>query len=336
MRVKRQFVALAAVASLVLAGCSSNDDEQSTTGEETIATEDVTTPEEGTTEEETTPAEVEPLISDEGMPTIVEEDGLKFLEFEAATEPDQLQVSVVEEGDGREITRDDFVFVDYSGMVWGSDTTFDSSYERGQETAFPLSGVVQGWRDGLAGQKIGSTVIISVPADLGYGPMGGNETAGIGESDTIVFIVEIHDAISDDEVGDPEATEVTPLDELPVDIEGGLGELSTVTVKDGADEPEELESIVVAESDGEEVGGPGSVVYFQYSAATWENSQTEASIDFGGVQNTTIGAGSAFDVLEGVPVGSRVLILVPGDEEAPAMAALVDVVAQIPAVEDSE
>lgn len=326
MRLTRRIVALAAVASLVLAGCSSNEDET-----QSEITEETTSAEQAPSDDESgTPAEVDAVISDEGMPSIVEKDGIVSLDFEGATEPDQLQVSVVEEGDGREVAREDLVFVNYAGQVWGSDTTFDSSYVRGALSAFPLNSVVQGWRDGLAGQKVGSRVIISVPADLGYGPMGGNDSAGIGETDTIVFVVDIDNAIAPDETGDPEAKVVTDADELPVDIEGGLGELSQVTVKEGEEEPTELDSIVVAEGSGEKVGSAGTTVYFQYSAATWNNGQAESSIDFGGVQNTTIGGGSAFDALEGVPIGSRVLLLVPGDEETPSMAALVDVVAQLP------
>lgn len=322
----RRIAAALAVSALVLAGCSDNDDilDSLPTDEASEPSDQATEP----TDSDTPPSEVEALISDEGMPAIVEEDGMVTLDFEGATEPDELQVSIVDEGDGATVTRDDMVFVDYAGLVWGSDETFDSSFERGEPTTFPLSGVVQGWRDGLAGQKVGSRVIISVPAELGYGPNGGQPTAGIGPDDTIVFVVDIHDALSPDATGDPKAEQITPVDELPVEIDGGLGEITEIVVKDDAEEPEEETSIIIAESDGDPVGGPGTTVYIQYSAATWDNSQTESTADFGGVQDTTIGAGTVFDQLEGVPVGSRVLLLVPGNETAPGLAALVDVVAQ--------
>lgn len=322
MQATRRIAAACALAALVLAGCS-DDPEGGQSADETQTT----------APEETTDApvidEVDALVSDEGMPSVVEEDGIVTLDFDGATEPDVLQVSVVEEGDGTAVTREDMVIVDYAGMVWGSDVTFDSSYERGQPMSFPLSGVVQGWRDGLAGQTVGSRVVISVPSELGYGPMGGNASAGIGEDDTIVFVVDIIDTIAPDATGDPDAAAVVPTDDLPIEIDGALGEPTSITVRSGADEPEDETSIVIAESDGDVVGGLGTTVYFQYSAATWDNSQNESSIDFGGVQNTTIGSGSVFDHLEGIPIGSRVLLLVPGNEETPALAALVDIVGQL-------
>lgn len=330
MRGTRRIAAALAISALVLAGCSDEAGDESTA--DSTTTEGTETP----TDEETVPSEVQATISGEGMPTVVEEDGIVTLDFEGAVEPDELQVSVVDEGTGSEVTRADMVIVDYAGMVWGSDEAFDSSYERGQPMSFPLSGVVQGWRDGLAGQKVGSRVIISVPSELGYGPMGGNARAGIGPDDTIVFVVDIIESISPDAAGDPDAAVLTPAEDLPVDVDGALGEPATISVKSGADEPEEESSILVAESDGEIVGGAGTTVYFQYSAATWDNSQNESSIDFGGVQNTTIGSGTVFDRLEGVPIGSRILLLVPGNETTPAMAALVDVVGQLEAPAETE
>ena len=211
------------------------------------------------------------------------------------------------------------------------DETFDSSWARGSMTAFGLDMVVQGWRDGLAGQTEGSRVIVSVPAELGYGPNGGNESAGIGPEDTIVFVVDIDQKVSPDEVGDPDATVVTEADELPVNIEGDLGELASVTVKEDAEEPEETTSIVIAESDGPVVGGEGTTVYFQYSAATWDNSQTEQSIDFAVCRTPQSVRVPPSTCSREFRVDSRVLLLVPGDESTPGLAALVDVVGHLPA-----
>jgi len=330
----RRIAAALAASALVLAACSNESaaDESSPSVSEAPTTE---APVEEPTPEAPADA-VEPLISDEGMPAIVDEDGIVTLDFDGATEPDELQVAVIEEGDGPLVTREDHVFVNYAGMVWGSDETFDSSYERGEMASFPLGSVVQGWRDGLQGQKVGSRVIVSVPSELGYGPMGGNETAGIGPDDTIVFVVDILQSVSPDATGDPNASEVTPADELPVTIDGALGEVPSIAVKDGIDEPEDISSVVVAKSDGDPVGGPGTIVYIQYAAATWDNEQAESTADYGGVQDRTIGDGAVFDELQGVPVGSRVLILVPGSETEPALAALVDIVGQLEVPADKE
>lgn len=331
---RRPIYAATVALVLGLSACSSDPTDSpstGTSGEATAPTED--TPEE-TAEPPAT--EVDAVITSEGMPVPVEDGELVTLDFEGATEPEELTVSVITEGDGKEVTREDMVVVDYAGQVWGSDETFDSSYERGAPSAFPLNQVVQGWRDGLAGQKVGSRVVVSVPAELGYGPNGGNPQAGIGPDDTIVFVVDIHDAISQDQYGDESAEEAEDLSDLPVEITGELGGPVDVSVKDGAEEPSEVQRIILAESDGEPVGGEGTTIYIQYTAVTWDNSVIEKSSELGGIQSTPVGDQTVFGQLEGVPVGSRVLLIVPATEQAPAMAAVVDVVGQSPAPAPTE
>lgn len=325
-------IAAAALALFILAGCSSKDASDSPSSETTStesssadSTKDAT---DKPTEEatDTEPQPVTPVISDEGMPSVVEKDGQTTLDFSNATEPKQLQVSVVKEGSGREITPKDLVIVNYAGQVWGNPDPFDSSFERGAPASFKLSNVVQGWRDGLAGQKIGSRVIVSIPADLGYGPSGGNERAGIGAEDTIVFVVDIIDAISPDASGDPNAKKVDLPKDTPVTVTGDLGKVPSIDVKEGAAEPKEIKVIMVAEADGPKVGGEGSMVYVRYAATTWDNVQKKPADD--GIQDAVIGQNPIWDNLTGIPVGSRVILLVPGQEGNPSMAAVVDIVAQ--------
>ncbi|MDO5724195.1 MAG: FKBP-type peptidyl-prolyl cis-trans isomerase [Flaviflexus sp.] len=320
----RRFTAAAAACLIVLSACSSNEEADPTTEPSTSAAETASA-------DPTEPESVEPVISDEGMPTISEDkDGNTILDFDGATDPGQLQVAIDREGDGEDIEATNLVVVDYVGQVWGSETPFDSSYERGTPNAFNLGGLIPGWRDALVGQKVGSRVIISIPPELGYGPMGGNEGAGIGPEDTIAFVVEVHDVLKADEAGDPEAKMMADEDELPVTMDSALGEAPKLTVKEGATAPEKTEVTVIAEGNGEKVGGQGTTVYLQYAATTWDNSMTENSIDQGGVQNATVGTGEPWDLFEGIPEGSRVLILTPAQGDNPAVAALFDVVGQVP------
>jgi peptidylprolyl isomerase len=53
--------------------------------------------------------------------------------------------------------------------------------------------VIDGWDQGLVGQKIGSQVLLVIPPELGYGA-NGNPDAGISGTDTLVFVVDILDA----------------------------------------------------------------------------------------------------------------------------------------------
>ena len=50
--------------------------------------------------------------------------------------------------------------------------------------------MIRGWDDGLVGQRVGSRVLLSIPAELGYGDHGVPQ-AGIKGGATLVFVTEI-------------------------------------------------------------------------------------------------------------------------------------------------
>jgi peptidylprolyl isomerase len=54
--------------------------------------------------------------------------------------------------------------------------------------------VIPGWDTGLVGQTVGSRVMLSIPPADGYGKTGASQ-AGITGTDTLVFVVDIIDAL---------------------------------------------------------------------------------------------------------------------------------------------
>jgi peptidylprolyl isomerase len=68
---------------------------------------------------------------------------------------------------------------------------FDSSWARGFPLAFVLGAgqVIAGWEQGLGGHTVGSRVLLTVPAALGYGNAG--RPPDINGTDTLVFVVDI-------------------------------------------------------------------------------------------------------------------------------------------------
>lgn len=121
-------------------------------------------------------------LDDTGAPTITLPDSEPFTEFDLA---------VLILGDGPVVEDGQTVTVHYTGMNWNTGEIFDSSWERGMTADFPTSGVIQGFRDALVGQTVGSQVIAIIPPDLGYGPSGGTPDGSIGPDDVIVFVVDI-------------------------------------------------------------------------------------------------------------------------------------------------
>lgn len=104
----------------------------------------------------------------------------------------QTTIKVLEEGDGDVVPDNATVLVDYHGVNGRTGETFDSSFERPTPATFPLNGVIKGFKKSIAGQKIGSKILVAVPPKDGYGERGTGD-GSIGPKDTIVFAIIIHD-----------------------------------------------------------------------------------------------------------------------------------------------
>jgi peptidylprolyl isomerase len=101
---------------------------------------------------------------------------------------DKLVVKTIIEGTGAKVQPNQTLTVHYTGKIWGTDKQFDSSWERGEPAEFPLSGVIQGWQQGLAGVPVGSRVVLSIPPNLGYGDQA---QQNIPAKSTLVFVVDV-------------------------------------------------------------------------------------------------------------------------------------------------
>lgn len=113
--------------------------------------------------------------------------------FPEGAAPEGLQKEVLVEGTGEVVEAGRTIVVNYLGQVWGGDV-FDASFDRGQTLDFPIGVgvVIRGWDDSLVGEKVGSRVLLSIPPEFGYGAAGVPQ-AGIGGTDTLVFVTDIVD-----------------------------------------------------------------------------------------------------------------------------------------------
>jgi FKBP-type peptidyl-prolyl cis-trans isomerase len=106
---------------------------------------------------------------------------------EFTTTESGLKYRVLRKSDGPQPATSDTVTVHYKG--WLDDgTDFDSSYDRGEPTTFPLGGVIPGWTEGLTYVNQGGMIELEIPSDLGYGASG---HAGIPPNATLHFLVEL-------------------------------------------------------------------------------------------------------------------------------------------------
>lgn len=106
-----------------------------------------------------------------------------------------LQYVVLREGEagGASPGPRDEVEVLYEGrLVDGS--VFDSAYERGTTSSFPVNRVIPGWTEGLQLMSVGDQFMFYIPADIAYG---NNPRPGgiIKPGDDLVFQVELKDVV---------------------------------------------------------------------------------------------------------------------------------------------
>ena len=85
--------------------------------------------------------------------------------FPSDEAPKGLKAVEIVEGDGPMVRRGDTVTVNYHGVVWGKDTSFDSSFARHQPASFGIGvgQVIRGWDQTVPGHNVGSRLVVSIP-----------------------------------------------------------------------------------------------------------------------------------------------------------------------------
>ena len=104
--------------------------------------------------------------------------------------PTELVTEDLTVGDGAEAVSGGEVTVHYVGVDYETGEQFDSSWDRGESITFPLSGLIQGWQEGIPGMKVGGRRELICPPEKAYGPAGaGHFLSG----KTLVFVIDLLD-----------------------------------------------------------------------------------------------------------------------------------------------
>lgn len=133
---------------------------------------------------------VDQFVTGNGMPTVVRApDGRPGIIIPDADAPSDLRVQVLKKGRGAEVTGGVPVRVAYTGVLWEDRAVFDSTWEDDKvPVSFELDSVIEGFRQALEGQTVGSQVLVVVPPELGYGDA---DSGTIPGGSTLVFVVDI-------------------------------------------------------------------------------------------------------------------------------------------------
>jgi FKBP-type peptidyl-prolyl cis-trans isomerase len=131
---------------------------------------------------------LEPSEWTDNVPTVTRDDaGIPTVTIPDAPAPTELQMTILEEGDGDVVERGDTITLDYQGTSWETKTVFDQSFGK-EPITNAVSGFVPGFTAALVGQKVGSTILVVIPPEYAYGTDPDAHALG---GQTLVFLIDI-------------------------------------------------------------------------------------------------------------------------------------------------
>lgn len=233
--------------------------------------------------------------------------------YDGVVKREKTEIDVLTEGDGEVIEDGDSAFVEYYiGNGYSGEESL-SSFEGDtppEMLTFKKDQLLPAFNKAVIGQKVGSRIeVIAAPEDA-FGEAGGNPDLGIGNADTVVFVIDI---LSKAEAKDVDASEVPKVRGKAGGAPEGF-DFSASPKK----APAELLRATHKEGTGEEIE-PGQKVKVRYLGSVWGSSKVFDETYSKGKDpiEVTVGAGGVikgWDLgLVGTKVGSRIELVIPGD-----------------------
>ncbi|HEX3790681.1 MAG TPA: FKBP-type peptidyl-prolyl cis-trans isomerase [Pseudonocardiaceae bacterium] len=222
-----------------------------------------------------------------------------------------LRVCTLAAGAGPVVGHNDFVVFHVEGKVWAGDREVVDSYTNQQPQGLALSTAMPAWRQ-LAGQRIGSRVLMVVPPKDGFGTQG-DPQANIMGSDTLVFVFDLLGTVGDRTTASGTTQPYHPTAGQPTVRDGSAG--PTITVPGKATPPAALTTTVLRRGNGRPITN-GQTVIVQYTGVVWRTGKVfDSSWARGFPEAFQLGAGQVLagweQGLGGRTVGSRLLLTVP-------------------------
>lgn len=223
----------------------------------------------------------------------------------------QLIVHTVIPGRGPVVQPDDYVLFNVQGKVWAGDREVVDSYTDRQPQGLPLQTGLPAWRH-LAGQRVGSRVLMVVPPRYGFGRKG-DPQANIISTDTLVFVFDLLGALPQHGHATGTALPYHPGPGQPQVAEGSHGPAISIPAK--ATPPGKLVRQVLIRGHGQPVQA-GQTIVVQYTGVVWRTGKVfDSSWTRGFPESFVLGSGQVLPGweagLRGLPAGSRVLLSLP-------------------------
>jgi peptidylprolyl isomerase len=218
-------------------------------------------------------------------------------------------------GKGATVEPGQRVTIDYVGINGADGKEFDTSFGKTGSATFTLDDnqIIKGMVTGLTGVNVGSRVLVAVPPVDGYGTSGAPQ-AGIGPTDTLVFVIDVKSAGT--VLKRATGTAVKPKAGLPTVVLGKDG-APTITVPK-TKPPASLVVQPLINGTGAKVV-KGQTITVNYTGVIWPGGkQFDSSWTNGSPAVFPIGVGKVItgwdEGLVGKRVGSQVLMVIPPDK----------------------
>jgi peptidylprolyl isomerase len=219
-------------------------------------------------------------------------------------------------GTGSPVTPGQRVTIDYVGVNGTDAKEFDTSYGKADRATFTLDDgtIIKGMVDGLSGVTVGSRVLLAIPPKDGYGTAGAPD-AGIGPTDTLVFVIDVKSAST--VLKRAAGTAVKAKAGLPkVTLDKKTGKPTITVPKSKA--PNTLVVQPLINGNGTKVV-KGQTITVHYTGVIWPGGKTfDSSWTKGSPASFPIGLGKVIagwdQGLVGKKVGSQILLVIPPDK----------------------
>lgn len=115
-------------------------------------------------------------------------EGTKLADFSTVEKVETLQIIDLKEGTGDPVKASDTITAHYTGALAKTGVIFQSSLDTGSPFTSPLSGLIEGWQQGIPGMKPGGTRRLLIPAAQAYGSQA---QGGIPANSDLVFDIQL-------------------------------------------------------------------------------------------------------------------------------------------------
>lgn len=284
---RRRAAASVAALTLALSACSSSSDE----GGDDAALDGLT------------------VSGEFGEEPTIEVDGLDV---------DDVESTVVVAGDGAELTSDNAALYRFVIAKAADGETVAGNYSDNEPRTMVLSEEPDVIGSELEGATIGSRIAIAMPVRELLGEEGAPQVGLTADDDLVMVfdLVEEAEAPTPPLEG-PEGTEVDPPADAPK-VEEEDGDVTGLDFSDAPKKaPDQLQVIPLIEGEGPRVEEDDAITVDYYGAVWGSDEAFDESYGRGEPAAFTLSQGGLIDGwvqgLQGVPVGSRVLLVIPSE-----------------------